>query len=139
MYETTLSALKEEGNERMWFNTYVKLAKVSREKYEAWMKKRKKRAGLFCSVYLQIPDYAKVQTTIDALHDSCRLPDGRDDPAKGNQLLEVYGITIQLSTATNDSTMMKEVYPKITDLNASVEDPRIMGVIREQGGKVRLG
>lgn len=28
MYETTLSALKEEGNERMWFNTYVKLAKV---------------------------------------------------------------------------------------------------------------
>ena len=31
------------------------------------------------------------------------------------------------------------MYPKITDLNASVEDPRIMGVIREQGGKVRLG
>lgn len=29
MYETTLSALKEEGNERMWFNTYVKLAKVN--------------------------------------------------------------------------------------------------------------
>lgn len=28
MYETTLSALKEEGNERMWFSTYVKLAKV---------------------------------------------------------------------------------------------------------------
>lgn len=24
------------------------------------------------------------------------------------------------------------------DLNASVEDPRIMGVIREQGGKVKL-
>lgn len=60
-------------------------------------------------VYLQIPDYPKVQMTIDALHDSCRLPDGRDDPTKGNQLLEVYGITIQLSTATNNSTMMKEV------------------------------
>lgn len=29
MYETTLSALKDEGNERMWFNTYVKLAKVT--------------------------------------------------------------------------------------------------------------
>lgn len=62
-------------------------------------------------VYLQIPDYPKVQMTIDALHDSCRLPDGRDDPTKGNQLLEVYGITIQLSTATNNSTMMKEVTP----------------------------
>lgn len=60
-------------------------------------------------VYLQIPDYAKVQATIDALHGSCRLPDGRDDPAKGNQLLEVYGITIQLCTATNNSVMMKEV------------------------------
>lgn len=32
-----------------------------------------------------------------------------------------------------------KVYPKITDLNASVEDPRIMGVIREEGGKVRDG
>lgn len=30
-----------------------------------------------------------------------------------------------------------QVYPKIMDLNASVEDPRIMGVIREQGGKVK--
>ncbi|CAN0180422.1 unnamed protein product, partial [Ectocarpus fasciculatus] len=87
MYETTLSALKEEGNERMWFNTYVKLAKV----------------------YLQIPDYGKVQTTIDTLHDSCRLANGQDDPSKGNQLLEVYGITIQLCTATNNNILMKEV------------------------------
>ena len=60
-------------------------------------------------MYLQIPDYAKVQTTIDALHDSCRLADGRDDPAKGNQLLEVYGITIQLCTATNNNALMKQV------------------------------
>ncbi|CBJ30856.1 conserved unknown protein [Ectocarpus siliculosus] len=116
MYETTLSALKEEGNERMWFNTYVKLAKV----------------------YLQIPDYVKVQTTIDTLHDSCRLANGQDDPSKGNQLLEVYGITIQLCTATNNNILMKEVYPKTIDLNASVEDPRIMGVIREQGGKMYM-
>lgn len=50
-----------------------------------------------------------MQATIDALHESCRLPDGSDDPAKGNQLLEVYGITIQLSTATNNSSLMKEV------------------------------
>lgn len=64
---------------------------------------------LVTQVYLQIPDYTKVQSTIDALHNSCRLPDGRDDPGKGNQLLEVYGITIQLSTATNNGTMMKEV------------------------------
>lgn len=28
MYETTLSAFKDEGNERMWFNTNVRLAKV---------------------------------------------------------------------------------------------------------------
>eukprot|EP00752_Nemacystus_decipiens_P013861 g12307.t1 len=116
MYETTLSALKEEGNERMWFNTYVKLAKV----------------------YLQIPDYGKVQATIDTLHGSCRLADGSDDPAKGNQLLEVYGITIQLCTATNNNALMKQVYPKTIDLNASVEDPRIMGVIREQGGKMYM-
>ncbi len=60
-------------------------------------------------VYLQIPDYGKVQTTIDTLHGSCRLADGSDDPAKGNQLLEVYGITIQLCTATNNNALMKQV------------------------------
>lgn len=60
-------------------------------------------------MYLQIPDYAKVQTTIDTLHDSCRLANGQDDPSKGNQLLEVYGITIQLCTATNNNILMKEV------------------------------
>lgn len=60
-------------------------------------------------VYLQIPDYGKVQATIDTLHGSCRLADGSDDPAKGNQLLEVYGITIQLCTATNNNALMKQV------------------------------
>ena len=62
-------------------------------------------------MYLQIPDYAKVQATIDTLHGSCRLADGSDDPAKGNQLLEVYGITIQLCTATNNNALMKQVRP----------------------------
>lgn len=50
-----------------------------------------------------------MQTTIDTLHGSCRLADGSDDPAKGNQLLEVYGITIQLCTATNNNALMKQV------------------------------
>ncbi|CAM9611892.1 unnamed protein product [Choristocarpus tenellus] len=116
MYETTLSALRDASNERMWFNTNIKLAKV----------------------YMQIPDYTSVQNTINSLHDSCKLTDGTDDPSKGNFLLEVYGMTIQLCTATKDNALMKEVYPKIMLLNAAVEDPRVMGVIREEGGKMYM-
>lgn len=33
---------------------------------------------------------------------------------------------------------MKQIYPKTLNLNAAVADPRIMGVIREEGGKMYM-
>ena len=33
---------------------------------------------------------------------------------------------------------MKEIYPKTLNLNATVADPRIMGIIREEGGKMHM-
>ncbi|CAM9831385.1 unnamed protein product, partial [Phaeothamnion confervicola] len=63
----------------------------------------------------------------------------QDDPQKSSYLLEVYGLVIQLCSVTKNSALMKQVYPKIMRLNAAVEDPRIMGVIREQGGKMYMG
>ena len=69
-------------------------------------------------------------------HASCKLPDGSDDPSKGTSLLEVYALEIQLCTATGNTAQMKHIYPKTLNLNAAVADPRIMGVIREEGGKM---
>lgn len=33
---------------------------------------------------------------------------------------------------------MKAIYPKTLNLNHAVADPRIMGVIREEGGKMYM-
>ena len=33
---------------------------------------------------------------------------------------------------------MRQIYPKTVNLNAAVLDPRIMGVIREEGGKMQM-
>ena len=114
MYEITFGALKEANNERLWFNTNVKVGKV----------------------YLQNRDFARVQKIVRELHRACQTPDGQDDPAKGTSLLEVYSLEIQLCTATKNTVHMKKIYPRTLNLNAAVADPRIMGVIREEGGKM---
>ena len=57
---------------------------------------------------------------------------------KGTYLLEAYALEIQMCTATKNSTRMKLIYPKTKDLSAAVQDPRITGVIREEGGKMYM-
>ncbi len=116
MYEITLIALKSANNERLWFNTNLKLAKL----------------------YLEDKKYIEVERLITALKSTCQTVDGKDDPAKGTYLLEVYCLEIQLCSVTANSVRMKIIYPKTVHLNAAVADPRIMGVIREEGGKMQM-
>ena len=116
IYEITLNVLKSANNERLWFSTYVKYGKA----------------------YLRSKDYNQVGRIVRELHRSCQLPDGSDDPAKGTYLLEAYALEIQMCTATKNSTRMKLIYPKTKDLSAAVQDPRITGVIREEGGKMYM-
>ena len=61
MYEITLIALKTANNERLWFNTNVKLARV----------------------YLELRKLAEVESIISLLKASCRNADGTDDLSKG--------------------------------------------------------
>ena len=116
MYEITLEALKSANNERLWFNTNQKLAKI----------------------YLDNKRFNEVEVIIDALKRKCQNEDGTDDKSKGTYLLEVYCLEIQLSSATQNAARMRAIYPKTLNLNATVSDPRIMGVIREEGGKMRM-
>eukprot|EP01084_Bolivina_argentea_P163092 283777_1 len=116
IYTITIEALKTAGNERMLFNIHMKLAKA----------------------YLHGGDYTRAKEAIQELHRGCQLPDGTDDASKGNLLLDIYGLLIQLCTATRNSLLMKEIYPRIMSLNAAVEDPRTMGVVREEGGKMYM-
>lgn len=116
MYEITLIALKGSNNERLWFNTNHKLAKL----------------------YLDANKINEVERLITVLKQSCQRPDGSDDTTKGTYLLEVYCLEIQVCSKTRNSTRMRQIYPRTMNLNAAVSDPRIMGIIREEGGKMHM-
>jgi len=74
LYELALSAMQAANNENLWFKTNLKLAQRMFDK------------GV----------YNKLQKILDQLKDSCMLPDGSENPKKGNQLLEVYSLEIQM-------------------------------------------
>ena len=117
MFEITLEALKNANNERLWFNTNLRLAKL----------------------HMDLQRIPEVERLLTLLKVSCQLPDGSDDvKTKGSNLLEVYCLEIQLCTLTNNTVRMRQVYPKTVHINAAVVDPRIMGVIREEGGKMHM-
>eukprot|EP00928_Gymnodinium_smaydae_P055819 TRINITY_DN39294_c0_g1_i1.p2 TRINITY_DN39294_c0_g1~~TRINITY_DN39294_c0_g1_i1.p2 ORF type:complete len:452 (+),score=144.24 TRINITY_DN39294_c0_g1_i1:163-1518(+) len=116
IYELTLDALKATANQRLWFSTSVKLAKL----------------------YLEMGDVQKLQRLVRTLHKTCQRPDGADDVSKGSHLLEVYALEIQMCTLTKNSLRMKEIYPKTINLTSAIADPRNIAVIRESGGKMYM-
>jgi COP9 signalosome complex subunit 2 len=58
--------------------------------------------------------------------------------SKGSLLLEAYCLEIQLCSATRDAARMRRIYPNTLNMNDVVSDPRIMGLIREEGGKMYM-
>ncbi|XP_040583937.1 COP9 signalosome complex subunit 2 isoform X1 [Lepeophtheirus salmonis] len=116
-YETTLEALKDAKNERLWFKTMTKLGKLyfDREEYSRLSKILKKQ-----------------------LHASCQTDDGEDDLKKGTQLLEIYALEIQMYTAQKNNKKLKALYDQSLHIKSAIPHPLILGVIRECGGKMHL-
>merc|ERR1719374_491341 len=63
-YETTLEALKDAKNDRLWFKTNTKLGKL----------------------YHDQEDFSKLQRVLKQLRSSCQTETGEDDLKKGTQL-----------------------------------------------------
>ncbi|KAJ0403635.1 hypothetical protein P43SY_002450 [Pythium insidiosum] len=116
MYEVTLERLQDLHNERLWFSMNVKLGRL----------------------YLDMGQFKELRLLLNQLYAFCQTPDGVPDASKATMLLDVYALDIQLCGATKNSKKLREIYPKTLDLDAAVADPRIMGVIREEGGKMYL-
>ncbi|KAK6189001.1 hypothetical protein SNE40_005061 [Patella caerulea] len=115
-YETTLDALKEAKNERLWFKTNTKLGKL----------------------YYDRSEYTKLQKILKQLHQSCQTDEGEDDLKKGTQLLEIYALEIQMYTAQKNNKKLKALYEQSLYIKSAIPHPLIMGVIRECGGKMHL-
>ena len=69
---------------------------------------------------------------------ACQNEDGSDDSKKGTQLLEVYALEIQMYTATKNNKRLKELYKLSLHIKSAIPHPKIMGIIRECGGKMHM-
>jgi hypothetical protein len=72
------------------------------------------------------------------LHRSCQKEDGSDDQRKGTQLLEVYAVEIQMHTEQKNTKQLKQLYNSALGVKSAIPHPRIMGIIRECGGKMHM-
>jgi COP9 signalosome complex subunit 2 len=116
LYNVALKTLQEYRNERAWFRTNLKLGKL-----------------LF-----DHDEYNKLAKILKDLHKSCQNEKGEDDPKKGSQLVDIYALEIQMYTATKNNKKLKELYQKSLEIKSAIPHPRIMGIIRECGGKMHM-
>ncbi|TPX43352.1 hypothetical protein SeMB42_g04758 [Synchytrium endobioticum] len=115
-YETTLITLAETKNDRLWTKTNLKLAKL----------------------WLDRGEYARLNRILKQLYTSCQNDDGTEDQKKGTLLLEIYALEIQMLTEQKNNKKLKALYNRTLHVKSAIPHPRIMGVIRECGGKMHM-
>ena len=115
-YSLTLQSFQSTNNERLWLKTNIKLAKLLLDRKE----------------------YAAVSKKLRELHKACQREDGSDDPSKGTYSLEIYALEIQMFAETKNNTQLKALYQRALQVKSAVPHPRIMGIIRECGGKMHM-
>ncbi|PHH67962.1 hypothetical protein CDD80_388 [Ophiocordyceps camponoti-rufipedis] len=115
-YSLTLQSFQSTNNERLWLKTNIKLAKLLLDRKE----------------------YGAVAKKLRELHRACQRPDGTDDPGKGTYSLEIYALEIQMLAETKNNKQLKALYHRALKVKSAVPHPRIMGIIRECGGKMHM-
>jgi len=84
------------------------------------------------------PHLGDILSTAILILRSCQREDGMDDMKKGTQLLEVYALEIQMHTELKNNKQLKELYKRALEVKSAIPHPRIMGIIRECGGKMHM-
>lgn len=115
-YSLTLQSFQSTNNERLWLKTNIKLVKLLLDRKE----------------------YLSVSRTLRDLHKACQKEDGTDDPSKGTYSLEIYALEIQMLAETKNNKQLKALYQRALKVKSAVPHPRIMGIIRECGGKMHM-
>jgi len=160
LYEATLAAVLRAGNDRLWFKTNVKLAHL-------WVQVRGRarrralraapgrgaggpgRGGDAAGARAATPspspppppqreDWGKLARVLRDLRKWCMGEDGGEDPRKGTQLLEVYALEIQMHSEQGNKKALREIYTSALGVKSAIPHPRIMGVVRECGGKMHM-
>lgn len=115
-YSLTLECFQTTNNERLWLKTNIKLAKLLLDRRE----------------------YPSVNKKLKELHNACKREDGSEDSSKGTYLLEIYALEIQMYAETKNNKQLKLLYQRALKVRSAVPHPKIMGIIRECGGKMHM-
>lgn len=115
MYELILGNLKQ-SNERLWFSTSLRLGKI----------------------YLDERNFESLERVIDELKAQCRDASNAYDLSKGNLLLEVFALEIQMCIERKEQRRMKQVFQLTEKFTSVIEDARVVGIIKECGGKMYM-
>jgi len=70
---------------------------------------------------------------LHAIHVTCLLPDGSDDPSKANQLAEIYALSILYHNHLQNFTKVKQLVSKVLQLNFLL-NPKTTAIIYKHGG-----
>lgn len=112
----TLEVLRS-NNERLWFTICLRLGKI----------------------YQDLKNFDLLEQLLQELKDSCRTSANTYDNSKANLLLEVLALEIQMCAMTKNNSRMKAVYNETQKLSSVVNDPRVVAIIKETGGKIFMG
>jgi COP9 signalosome complex subunit 2 len=133
-YALTLDIFQSTNNERLWLKTNIKLARL-------WLDRK---------------DYRQLTDKLRELHKACQREDGTDDPSKGTYSLEVYSLEILMYADQRNNkrlkvdslalfcqvhialTIRQALYQRALKVKSAVPHPKIMGIIRECGGKMHM-
>lgn len=115
-YSQTLESFQSTNNERLWLKTNIKLTRL-------WLDRRQ---------------YSQLVKLVKELHQACQKEDGTDDPSKGTYALEIYALEIQMYADTRNNKRLKALYQRALKVRSAVPHPKIMGIIRECGGKMHM-
>ena len=115
-YQKTLDSFANTNNERLWLKTKIKLARL-------WLDRKK---------------YTDLIKLVRDLHKACQREDGSDDPSKGTYALEIYALEIQMYADTRNNKRLKALYQRALKVRSAVPHPKVMGIIRECGGKMHM-
>ena len=120
-YEVTLAGLKHAENERLWFKTNTKLGYL----------------------FFEIGEYGKLTKVIKELSASCvksekEVQDEGCTSRESNQILEICALQIQLYTIQKDNAKLAQLYNKALSIQSAIPHPKVVGIIRECGGKMYM-
>ncbi|KAJ2788761.1 hypothetical protein H4R21_006925, partial [Coemansia helicoidea] len=116
-YQRTLDVLKQTQSERLWLRTSLRLARI----------------------LLGQAQFGELAQLLAPLRQSCLDEAGAVVMERGTQLLEVYAVYLEMHEAQGNARQLKEVFVQCDAIRSAVPHPRIMGYIRECGGKIHMG